>query len=121
MTNITAAVGGTDNVPYGEARDRFAELLLCRGRMITQADFEAVVKAFAPKVREVKISPALRLRSSGLRRVQCVTIALERESFVDPEVESFILQRELERHLQDRALIDIEIQVGIEWVTNGQK
>src|SRR5215475_5613983 len=40
VTNLTAAAGGTDGEPSKLARERFAELLLCRERVVSQSDLQ---------------------------------------------------------------------------------
>jgi hypothetical protein len=45
--------------------------------------------------------------------VQRVTITLDRDAFVLPEVEVDILKRELESSLQERSLLGLEIRVVV--------
>lgn len=116
ITNLTVAAGGTDGESFKNARLRFSELLLSRERAVTYADLEVMVKAFEPKVRKVLCHPLLERMPDGLRRVQRVTAFVSRTSFTSPDEEAIILQRELEAHLQERALLGLEIRMVIEWM-----
>jgi hypothetical protein len=115
LNNLTVAAGGTDGESFEAATQRFAELLLSRERITTHADLEANVKTFEPKVREVSCQSTLERRPEGLRRVLKVTAKLNRASFMAPDEEARILQHELEDHLQQRALLGLDIRVAIEW------
>jgi hypothetical protein len=116
ITNLTVAAGGTDGESFENARLRFTELLLSRERAVTYADLEVLVKAFEPKVRKVTCRPMLERTPNGLRRVQKITAMIARTSFTAPDEEALILQRELGAHLQERALLGLEIRVVIEWM-----
>jgi len=115
-TNLNGAAGGTDGESFVQAQNRFAELLLSRERAVTYADLQAIVKAFEPRVRNLNCLATLERTPTGLRRVQRITAALDRHSFTAPDEESIILQRELEAHLQERALLGLNIRVSIEWI-----
>jgi len=116
VTNLNGAAGGTDGESFVQAQNRFAELLLSRERAVTYADLQAIVKAFEPRVRNLNCLATLERTPTGLRRVQRITAALDRHSFTAPDEESIILQRELEAHLQERALLGLNIRVSIEWI-----
>ena len=116
VTNLNGAAGGTDGESFVQAQNRFAELLLSRERAVTYADLQAIVKAFEPRVRNLNCLATLERTPTGLRRVQRITAALDRHSFTAPDEESIILQRELEAHLQERALLGLNIRVAIEWI-----
>lgn len=115
MTSLTGAAGGADGETVEGARQRLAELLMTRERVVTRADLEAVVKSFEPRARRVECSPTLARTAAGLRRVQRVTVALDRDSFILPEVESEVLRRELTARLQARALLGLEVEVEVTW------
>ena len=115
VTNLTAAAGGTDGEPSRDARERFAELLLCRERVVTQSDLEVVVKAFEPKVSQVRIRPTLERTPQGLRRIHRVTVVVSKDLLLDVDEQSRVLQQELERHLKDRVLLDLDVRVAVEW------
>jgi hypothetical protein len=116
ITNLTAAAGGTDGEPSKAARERFAELLLCRERVVTQSDLEVVVKAFEPKVSDVRIRPTLERTPRGLRRIHQVTVVLPKDVLLDVDEQSRVLQQELERHLRERVLLDLDVRVAVEWI-----
>jgi hypothetical protein len=115
ISNLTVAAGGTDGESFDDAQRRFAELLLARERIVTHADLEAVIKAFEPKIREVRCQPALERTPAGLRRVQRATAVLDRNTFTSPDEEASILQRTLEAHLQERAVLGLDVRVEIAW------
>lgn len=115
ITSLTGAAGGTDGETFDDARRRFAELLLTRERVVTHADLETVVRTYEPKARRVECRPTLARTAAGLRRVQRVTVTLERDSFALPEVEAQFLRRELTSRLQARALLGLEVEVEIAW------
>jgi hypothetical protein len=115
VTNLTAAAGGTDGEPSKHTRERFAELLLCRDRVVTQTDLESVVKAFEPKISQVRIRPTLEQTRHGLKRIHRITVVLPKDLLLDAHEQSRVLQQELERHLQERVLIDLDVRVAVEW------
>jgi hypothetical protein len=115
LSNVTVAAGGTDGESFEDVRRRFAELLLSRERIVTHADLEAVIKAFEPKIREVRCQPGLERTPAGLRRVQKVTAVVDRNTFTSPDEEASMLQRTLEAHLQERAALGLEVRVEIAW------
>ncbi len=113
VRNLTGAAGGDDGADLMETKQRFTEMLLSRERPVTYPDLEAMVRAFEPKIRSVEASPALERGTGGLLRVQRVTITLDRDSFVLPQVEAEVLRRELESNLQERSLLGLEIRVAV--------
>ena len=115
LNNVTVAAGGTDGESFEEARRHFAELLLSRERVVTHADLKAVSMAFEPKIREVHCQPALERAPTGLRRVHRVTAVLDRNAFTLPDEEACMLQRTLEAHLQERAVLGLEVRVEVAW------
>jgi len=113
IRNVTGAAGGDDGADLVETRLRFTEMLLSRERPVTYPDLEAMTRAFEPKIRAVEAAPVLEREADGLHRVQRVTITLDRDAFVLPEVEADILKRELESSLQERSLLGLEIRVVV--------
>jgi hypothetical protein len=113
IRNVTGAAGGDDGADLMEIKRRFTEMLLSRERPVTYPDLEAMTRAFEPKIRAVKAVPVLERGADGLHRVQRVTITLNRDAFVLPEVEADILKRELESSLQERSLLGLEIRVVV--------
>ena len=116
IINLTAAAGGTDGENFKDARRRFAELLLSRERAVTHLDIEAIVRAFEPRVRNVKCQSVLERAVGGLCRTQRISVALDRKSFTVPEEQARVLKEELESHLQQRALMGLKVRVAIEWI-----
>jgi hypothetical protein len=115
IRNVTGAAGGDDGADLIEIKRRFTEMLLSRERPVTYPDLEAMARAFEPKIRSVEAEPVLERGVDGLHRVQRVTVTLDRDAFVLPEVESDILKRELEASLQERSLLGLEIRVVVKW------
>jgi hypothetical protein len=115
LSNVTVAVGGTDGESFEDARRHFAQLLLSRERVVTHADLEAGIMAFEPKIRAVRCQPALERTPAGLRRVHRVTAVLDRNAFTLPDEEARLLQRTLEAHLQERAVLGLEVRVEVAW------
>jgi hypothetical protein len=115
VTNLTAAAGGTDGESAKHARERFAELLLCRDRVVTQSDLERVVKAFEPKISQVRIRPTLEHTRQGLRRIHRITVVVPKDLLLDVHEQSRVLQQEIQNHLQERVLIDLDVRVAVEW------
>jgi hypothetical protein len=113
IRNVTGASGGDDGANLMETRRRFTEMLLSRERPVTYPDLEAMTRAFEPRIRTVEAAPMLERGPDGLHRVQRVTITLDRDAFVLPEVEAEILKRELESSLQERSLLGLEIRVAV--------
>jgi hypothetical protein len=115
IRNVTGAAGGDDGANLMEIRRRFTEMLLSRERPVTYPDLEAMARAFEPKIRAVEAAPTLERGVDGLHRVQKVTITLDRDAFVLPEVEAEVLKQELESSLQERSLLGLEIRVVVRY------
>jgi hypothetical protein len=113
IRNVTGASGGDGGSNLMEIRRRFTEMLLSRERPVTYPDLEAMTRAFEPKIRAVEAVPVLERGADGLHRVQRVTITLDRDAFVLPEIEAEVLKRELESSLQERSLLGLEIRVVV--------
>lgn len=113
IRNVTGAAGGDDGANLMEIKRRFTEMLLSRERPVTYPDLEAMTRAFEPKIRGVEATPVLERGADGLHRVQRITITLDRDVFVLPEVEADILKRELEASLQERSLLGLEVRVVV--------
>jgi hypothetical protein len=115
MHNLTAAAGGADVESFTDARSRFAEAVLSRDRLVTRSDFITALRAFDRRVVGAALSADLRQGISGLHRVQRVRVQLDREAFLDPAEEGPVLAQEIEAHLAQRFLYDMELKVDLEW------
>ncbi|MBO0856962.1 MAG: hypothetical protein J2P21_00605 [Chloracidobacterium sp.] len=113
IRNVTGAAGGDNGASLMETRRRFTEILLSRERPVTYPDLEAMTMAFEPRIRSVEAEPRLERGPDGLHRVQWVTVTLDSDAFVLPDVEGEILKRELEASLQERSLLGLEVRVSI--------
>ena len=116
ITNPTAASGGTNGEGYEEASTRFAEALLSRDRIVTRADAEIVARAFDRRILKVDVSSGLERGERGLRRLQRLTCALDRNDFVDPATEIQVLRDDLTRFLRTRLPYDTELDLELEWM-----
>jgi hypothetical protein len=115
VANLTVTRGGCEPPPFAPARTRFAELLLTRERVVTAADIEVTVRAFEPRVRGVRVESCAELHDGALRRVESVTARVNPADFADPEAEVIRLRGQLQRHLQERAVIGQQIRVEVEY------
>ncbi len=116
VLNPTSAAGGTSSESFATAQERFAAALLSRDRVVTRADLVAVVRAFDRRIRDARVSSAVERVGGALRRVERVTVALNREDFTDPDLEASYLRDELQALLASRFLHDIDLSVRTEWV-----
>ena len=114
VANLTVTRGGCEPPPFAPARTRFAELLLTRERVVTAADMEVTVRAFEPRVRSVRVESGAELHEGALRRVESVTARVDPTDFADPEAEVIRLRGQLQRHLQERAILGQQIRVEVE-------
>jgi hypothetical protein len=116
VLNPTSAAGGTSSESFATAQERFSAALLSRDRVVTRADLLAVVRAFDRRIRDARIASAVERVGGALRRVERVTVAIDREDFTDPELEASYLRDELQSLLASRFLHDIDLSVRTEWV-----
>jgi hypothetical protein len=113
VTSLTPSKGGASPPAYADARDRFAELLRTRERLVTAADIEIAVRSFEPNVRRVLVESASEITGAGLGLVTRVTAYVAPTDFADPEAEFERLAVELERYLAERSMIGHRISVAI--------
>ncbi|HEX8210569.1 MAG TPA: hypothetical protein VF584_10370 [Longimicrobium sp.] len=114
VTNLTVTRGGCAPPPFAPARTRFAELLRTRERVVTAADVEVATRAFEPRVRSVRVEGGSELHDGALRRVEVVTAFVDPADFADPEAEVIRLRSQLQRHLQERAILGQQVRVAVE-------
>ncbi|MBX3145451.1 MAG: hypothetical protein KF785_01665 [Gemmatimonadales bacterium] len=113
VANLTPTRGGAAPPAYTDARDRFAELLRTRERVVTPADIEIAAKATEPRIGQVKVASASQITDTGLELVTDVTVSVSPEDFADPEAELERLRTELEQYLGERCMIGQQIRVAI--------
>ncbi len=116
VLNPTSAAGGTSSESFATAQERFSAALLSRDRVVTRADLLAVVRAFDRRIRDARIASAVERVGGARRRVERVTVSLDREDFTDPDLEASYLRDELQSLLASRFLHDIDLSVRTEWV-----
>lgn len=115
LTNPVSAAGGTNGENYQEARDRFAEALLSRDRIVTETDLVNAVRSFDRRILDAEISSKLERTHQGLKRVENVTVTLDRDAFTDPRAELSILQEDLLCHLRGRFFYNVNLSLSMEW------
>jgi hypothetical protein len=115
VTSLTPSKGGAAPPSYSDARDRFAEMLRTRDRLVTAADIDIAVRAFEPNLDRARIDveSLSEITDSGLGLVTRVTAHAARDKFADPEAELERLGIELEQYLSERAMIGHRIEVTI--------
>ena len=115
LTNPVGAAGGAEDEVYSSAQPRFAEALLSRGRIVTQADLVSTVRAFDRRILDADVYSAVARTPRGLERIQKVIAVLDRGAFTDPQTEVMLLQRELTQHLEKRFVYGIGLDLAFEW------
>ena len=115
LTNPVGAAGGAEDEIYSSAQPRFAEALLSRGRIVTQADLVSTVRAFDRRILDADVYSAVARTPRGLQRIQRVIAVLDRAAFTDPQAEVTLLQRELTQHLEKRFVYGIGLDLAFEW------
>ncbi|MEZ4455801.1 MAG: hypothetical protein R2882_04490 [Gemmatimonadales bacterium] len=120
VASLTPTKGGAPPPDYLDARDRFAELLRTRERVVTSADIEIAVRATEPRVRRVDVESASEITGAGLGLVTRVTAVVDPDDFADPEGELARLRTELEQYLGERCMIGQRIAASIARERTGQ-
>lgn len=115
VLNPVSSAGGNNGEERGEAASRFAAALSSRDRVVTEQDLQNVICAFDRRVLHVSSELGIGRSTRGLQRVQRIKIELERDGFVDYEIESGLLQQDLHHYLKDRLLIGTEVQLVCDW------
>jgi hypothetical protein len=115
VVNVVAAAGGTEGENYSSAQGRFAEALLSRDRIVTEADLVTALRAFDRRIIDAEVRSAVARTGQGLQRVQRVTAFLDRDAFADAQTEVALLERELVEHLKKRFVHGIGLELQFEW------
>lgn len=114
VVNLTTSRGGASPPNYPVARQRFAELLRTRERVVTSADYDITARAFDPRVSTVVVDPRSEITGGALRAVDNVTVRAQRAEFADPDADAVRLRDGLERHLTKRAVLGRAVRVTVE-------
>ncbi|MBY0508020.1 MAG: hypothetical protein K2X03_29175 [Bryobacteraceae bacterium] len=115
VSNPTAAAGGTNTEEFADARTRFTTALLSRDRVVTRGDLFAIASSFDRRVLDTTIRSAVERVEGALRRVEKVTVYLNKDDFNDPDLEARYLLEDLRGVLAKRFLHDIELSLQVEW------
>jgi len=115
VSNPTAAAGGTSTEEFADARSRFTTALLSRDRVVTRGDLFAISNSFDRRVLDTTIRSGVERVDGALRRVERVTVYLNKDDFNDPELEARYLLEDLRVVLTKRFLHDIELSLQVEW------
>lgn len=115
INHITAAAGGTNGDDYPSTQRRFAEALLSRGRIVTQADLESSTLSFDRRILAVQVRSQIERQPEGLRRIERLWVTLDDGGFTQPELELPVLQQGLENYLRQRLVQGILLDVRFEW------
>jgi hypothetical protein len=113
VASLTPSKGGAPPPPYLDARNRFAELLRTRERIVTAADIDVAARAYEPLLREIQVESASEITEAGLGLVTQVTAYASPDDFADPDTEFERLRTELQRYLEQRGMIGNRITVAV--------
>ncbi len=114
VVNLSATRGGASPPSYSAARQRFAELLRTRERVVTVADYDITARAFDPRITAVVVDPLSEIADGALRAVDNVIVRAPRAEFSDPDADTIRLRDGLERHLARRAVLGRSVRVVVE-------
>jgi hypothetical protein len=115
ISNLTAAAGGADEESFAEARSRFAEAVLSRDRLITRSDVITALRAFDRRVLGATLAAGLERGAQGMKRIQQITVQLNREDFIDPLEEGRILAEEIRLYFGQQFFYDMDLAISLEW------
>jgi hypothetical protein len=115
VLNITSAAGGTDGESFSSAKQRFAEKILSRERLLTRTDLNTAIRAFDRRIVSIEILPTLVRTAIGLRRKHKITVKASQLEFVAPDEEARVLLSDLECYLQERVPLDVDLALELVW------
>jgi hypothetical protein len=115
LVNVVAAAGGTEGESHASAQKRFAEALLSRDRIVTEADLVTALRAFDRRIIDAEVHSAVARTAEGLQRVQRITAFLDRDAFADAQAEVTLLEHELVQHLKKRFVHGIGLELQFAW------
>ena len=113
VRNLVATRGGAAPPSYSGARQRFAELLRTRERVVTAGDYDITARAFDPRITSVTVEPMSEIAAGALRAVDNVCVSAPRTEFSDPDADAVRLRDGLERHLAGRAVLGRAVRVVV--------
>ncbi|HEX3437330.1 MAG TPA: hypothetical protein VHT24_11230 [Pseudacidobacterium sp.] len=119
VNHLAAAAGGTDGEIYSDARRRFADALLTRGRIVTRADLESATLGFDRRILAVDVRSEIERGEHGLHRVERLWVTLDADGFTRPDLELPVLQQELKVQLASRMMHGTHLDVQFEWKQKG--
>jgi hypothetical protein len=111
--NLVPSRAGTAPPDYAPAKLRFAELVRTRERVVTSSDAEIAVRAFEPRARRVDVKAVTTIAAGRARLGQAIAVSVRVDDFADAEAELPRLEAQLQRHLQDRAVLGFDVAVTV--------
>lgn len=114
VANLTPTRGGANPPDYEQGRLRLAEALRSRERAVTHADFEVLVQAMEPRVKQTRVTYEAAVVDRRVQPVHRVVLVVSRRDFGDPDTEIRRLRDAVERHLQRRILLGHAVEVSTE-------
>ncbi len=117
VVNLTPTRGGANPPEYQQGRLRLAEALRSRERAVTHADFEVIVQAMEPRVKQTRVSYEAALIDNRVQPVHRVHLTVSRRDFGDPDTEIRRVRDGVERHLQSRVLLGHAVEVVMETIS----
>lgn len=119
VSHLAAAAGGMDGEEYVDARRRFAQALMTRGRIVTRQDVETATLSFDRRILRVEIKSEIERGAIGLHRVERLWVTLDSEGFTKPDLELPSLQQELKDFLLNRMIEGTSLDIRFEWSKGG--
>lgn len=115
VSHLAAAAGGMDGEEHADARRRFAQALMTRGRIVTRQDIESATLSFDRRILDVEIKSEIERGAVGLQRVERLWVTLDSDGFNMPELELPCLQQELKLFLEQRMIEGTSLDIRFEW------
>lgn len=113
VENVVPTRGGTEPPPYAAARDRFADLVRTRERIVTAEDVAVAVRAFDSRLTSTVVKSTPSVRHGVLTFVDEVAVSLAASAMADPAGEQVTIRDRLEQHLAPRWMVGRELVVTI--------
>jgi len=95
-------------------------IVLNEGKLLFNGTADEAADEYLKMIRnpQSSVPVEMRRRDSNLTleaRIHRVTVVVPKDLLLDVDEQSRVLQQELERHLRERVLIDLDVRVAVEW------